>query len=314
MIGWAERTAVLGRPPVIDVHGHIFASARPMPPAALADPLWDVSDRIGPGFREKAERQALPRIEEYLDRMDEAGVDIVCVNNVALTGDGARAMNDYNADIVAEHPNRMIGFAAVPTAEGQRGAEELRYAVEQLGFRGGKIYPWIQGVPLDAPSLLPIYETAAELGVPLLTHTQSFPTSFSGFRGLGWADLTYDNPARLFVAGVFRDVPGLKVIFAHLAGGFLWYHRSLLRRHPEWAPMFDGMYVDVSPATRFDRDEIGAARAALGDDRVLFGIDYPWIPIDEGVGCVAHVQAMGFEPAFERKLLGDNAAALLGLV
>lgn len=301
------------RPFVIDIHTHIFSSAKPMPKAALADPLWDVSDRLGPGFREKAERQALPRIEAYVERMDAMGVDVVCVNNVGLTADGASAMNDYNAEIVAEHPGRMIGFAAVPTAAGERGADVLRYAVEQLGFRGGKIYPWIQGVALDAPSMLPIYETAADLNVPLLTHTQAFPMTYTGYRGLTWADLTLDNPARLFNSGIFRDVPGLRVIFAHLAGGFHWYHRSLLRRFPDWEPMFEGMYVDVSPATRFERDEVMSAVNALGPSKVLFGIDYPWIPIDEVTTCVAHVRDMQLGDELETRILSGNARDLLGL-
>jgi predicted TIM-barrel fold metal-dependent hydrolase len=245
--------------------------------------------------------------------MEEGGIDVVCVNNVALTADGARAMNDYNAEIVAENSGRMVGFAAVPTAEGQNGAAELRYAITQLGFRGAKIYPWIQGVALDAPSMRPIYDTAAELGVPILTHTQSFPTSFSGFRGLTWADLTLDNPARLFTSGILRELPRLKVIFAHNAGGFLWYYRALLRRNPDWEPMFGGMYVDISPATRFDREEIMSAVKALGEEKVLFGIDYPWIPIDEVTQCVGHVRSLSLGEELEQKVLGSNAVSLLDL-
>ena len=105
--------------PVIDIHSHIFSSDKPLPAAALRDPMWDVSDRIGAGFRAKAEAQALPRIEAYLEKMPEWGVDIVCVNNVALTPEGARAMNDFNAEIIAENRQCMIGFAAVPLGAGE---------------------------------------------------------------------------------------------------------------------------------------------------------------------------------------------------
>jgi predicted TIM-barrel fold metal-dependent hydrolase len=299
--------------PTIDIHSHIFSSDRPLPPAALRDPMWDVSDRIGAGFRARAEAQALPRIEAYLDNMAAWGVDIVCVNNVALTAEGARAMNDFNAEIIAANPGRMIGFAAVPMDAGEAGARELEYAVKELGFYGAKIYPKIHGVALDAPSARPLYEAASDLDVPILTHTTGMPQMYSGVRGLDWMDHTLDNPARMIDSGLMRDISNLKFIFAHQAGGFVYYIESLLERNPELAPVFQRFYVDIVPAVRFSENQVRAAIDVLGVDHVMWGIDYPWVDMDSCAKCFPHFNAMNFTPEVKTAVLGGNAQKLLKL-
>jgi aminocarboxymuconate-semialdehyde decarboxylase len=299
--------------PVIDIHSHIFSSNYPMPAAALKDPMWDVSTRIGGDFRAKAEAQALPRIEAYLENMDAWGVDIVCVNNVALSTDGARAMNEFNAKIISEHPGRMIGFAAVPMGAGDAGARELEYAVKELGFYGAKIYPKIHGVALDAPSVRPMYEAAADLDVPVLTHTTAMPQMYSGVRKLDWMDHTLDNPARMFDSGLLRDIPNLKFIFAHQAGGFVYFKESMLDMKPELAPLFDRFYVDIVPAVRFNENQVQAAIDALGVDHVLWGIDYPWVDMQACGRCYSHFDAMNFAPETKTAILGGNAQELLKL-
>ena len=298
---------------VIDIHSHIFSSKKPLPKAVLNDPMWSVSDRIGPGFRAKAEAQTLPRIEAYLESMDEWGVDIVCVNNVGNTAEGARAMNDYNAEIIAENPKRMIGFAALPMEEGQDGARELEYAVKELGFYGAKIYPKIQNVPLDAPSMNEVYAAASDLNVPILTHTTAMPHSYSGTRGMDWMDHTYDNPARVFDSGILRDHPNLKIIFAHQAGGYVYYKDWLTRRNPEIEPLWERFYVDMVPMSRFDQAQTQAAIDALGVDHVLFGIDYPWANLEEAGKCVAHLKAMDFSDEVKDAIFSGNAIKLLNL-
>jgi predicted TIM-barrel fold metal-dependent hydrolase len=299
--------------PVIDVHSHLFASATPLPRAALDDPMWDVSARIGGNFRVRAETGQLPRIEDYVDRMDEWGVDIVVVNNVALTCSGARAMNEYNANFIAQYPGRMLGIAAVPMAEGDAGARELEYAVKELGFKGGKIYPKIHGVPLDFPATRPLYEAASDLDVPILTHVTAFPDAYTGARGMDWMDHTSDNPMRMFDSGLMRDIPNLKFIFAHQAGGFVYYKESILSRKPELAPLFDRFYVDISPAVRFSAYAVQAAVEALGEDHVLFGIDYPWANLEAASQCVAHVRNMPLADELKDAILGGNAIKLLRL-
>lgn len=298
---------------VIDIHAHLFSADKPLPAAALRDPMWDVSDRIGPGFRLKAEQQALPRIESYLEVMDEAGIDVVCVNNVAMTAEGARAINEFNAEIIAMYPGRMVGLAAVPLDADEDGARELEYAVESLGFLGGKIYPKMQDVPLDAPTMRPVYEAAAELGVPLLTHTTPFLSGYSGVRGLDWMDHSYDNPGRLLDSGYMEEIPNLKIIFAHLGGGLAYYKEALVTRRPELESVFDRVYLDIAPAVAHSARAVQEAVAAVGQDHVFFGTDYPWIKLEDVKKCVAHVRDMGLTDETQSAVLGSGAMRVLRL-
>src|ERR1700755_2411328 len=67
----------------------------------------------------------LPDFTEYrLPEMDEAGIDVQVLSltvpglqadiDPATAPDDARFANDYLAQVVAEHPDRFRGFAALP--------------------------------------------------------------------------------------------------------------------------------------------------------------------------------------------------------
>jgi predicted TIM-barrel fold metal-dependent hydrolase len=244
--------------------------------------------------------------------MDGAGIDVVCINNVACTLAGARDINDTYARLKAEGDGRVEVLATIPVAAGEDGAGELRRVVREYGFRGAKVYPKLQGMALDDPAMFPIYAAAAELGVPVLTHVSAFPYAYTGHRVPGM-DHSLDNLMRLFDSGVFQEFPTLIVIGAHLGGGLYYYRDQIVRRTPEYAPLFTRLYVDIAPATSYTAREVLDAAAVHGEDHILFATDFPFISADAVSRSVAHVDAMGLPDGLKRRLLGENAAALLGL-
>ena len=84
-----------------------------------------------------------------------------------------RRHNDALATIVAEHPDRFGGFAALPMQDVPAAVVELRRSVNDLGLLGGYIGTDV-GRALDEPSLDELYLACVELDVPLFIHpTQS---------------------------------------------------------------------------------------------------------------------------------------------
>lgn len=296
---------------IIDTHAHAFACRYPFA-AALDDPVWQVSERMRAGFLQRIRKREWPWIEHYVERMDDAGIDVVCINNVACTLAGARDINDTYARLKAESDGRIEVLATIPVVPGERGADELKRVVREYGFKGAKVYPKLQEMALDDPAMYPIYAAAAELGVPILTHVSAFPYSYTGHRVPGM-DHSLDNLMRLFDSGILKEFPTLIVIGAHLGGGLHYYRDQIARRTPEYAPYFTRLYMDIAPATSFAAEEVLAAAAVHGEDHVLFATDFPFISAEAASGTVAHVDAMGLPEGFKRKLLGENAARLLGL-
>jgi Amidohydrolase len=83
-----------------------------------------------------------------LAAMDAAGIDLQVVS---LTAPGCEALdaetavpiakdaNDRLSEAVRGHPDRLAGFAALPTADPDAAAEELERTVRQLGLKGAMI-------------------------------------------------------------------------------------------------------------------------------------------------------------------------------
>ena len=91
---------------------------------------------------------------------------------------------------------------------------------------------------------------------------------------------------------------------AHLGGYRMWdeVERWLVGR----PCFFDTAYVPG----RIDEDRFLRIVRAHGAGRVLFATDSPW---GEPAGDMAWLRSTGLEPAEVNRILGDNAAALLGI-
>jgi 2,3-dihydroxybenzoate decarboxylase len=123
----------------------------------------------------------LPDFTEYrLADMDAAGIDLQVLSltvpgvqadaNATAAREHARFANDHLARVVAGHPDRFRGFAALPTQDPEAAAEELDRAVRELGFCGALVNDALQGHYLDEPQYEVIWAALEELSVPLYLH------------------------------------------------------------------------------------------------------------------------------------------------
>ena len=239
--------------------------------------------------------------------MDDAGVD-VAVLSLAVPGveqlDGpqavrlARACNDELAAAVDRHPDRLAGFAAVPTSAPDEAAKELDRAVHDLGFAGAAINGHSQGRYLDDPFFDPVLNRAAALGIPIYLHPTIPPagvieSSYAGFSkevtfalatvGWGWHINTGTHALRMILGGVFDRYPALQIIIGHMgeATSFM-----LPRFDATLTPELTGLRRPVSSYLREnfhftfanfnDVPTYANLVAQIGIDRVCFSADYPF--------------------------------------
>jgi 2,3-dihydroxybenzoate decarboxylase len=189
----------------------------------------------------------LPDYTEYrLADMDPAGIDIQVLSltvpgvqadtDPTAARDHARLANDHLARVVAGHPDRFRGFAALPTQDPKAVVEELDRAVRELGFRGALVNDAFRGHYLDEPRYDELWTALEELSVPLYLHP-GIPSAdhwklLAGRPELkgamwSWAAEVGGHTMRLIVGGVFDRHPGAMLIIGHM-GEFLPYMRSRL--------------------------------------------------------------------------------------
>jgi 2,3-dihydroxybenzoate decarboxylase len=133
----------------------------------------------------------LPDFTEYrLPEMDAAGIDVQVLSltvpglqadvDPAAARDDARFANDYLAKVVAGHPDRFRGFAALPMQDPQAAAAELGRCVRELGFCGALVNDHLQGHYLDEPRYDEVWAALEELSVPLYLHPGAPPAALTG--------------------------------------------------------------------------------------------------------------------------------------
>jgi hypothetical protein len=236
--------------------------------------------------------------------MDETGLD---VQVLSLTTPGlhdlgpesiaiAQRTNDALAEVVARHPMRFQAFATLPVTQPQAAAAELERCVRSLGFVGTILCGQVGGRNLDDPVLLPLFEAAQTLGVPVLLHPRTPPLAvreayYSGIGpeidaslatyGLGWhydAGLQF---VRLLMSGTFDRLPRLQVILGHWGELVLFYAERMAAMdrisklaQPIAAYLRQNLYVTASGM--FLPHYLERAKAVVGSDRLLFSTDFPY--------------------------------------
>jgi predicted TIM-barrel fold metal-dependent hydrolase len=242
---------------------------------------------------------------ERIALMDEAGVDVqvLSVTTPALHNLDAeesvvlaRRTNDLIAATIARHPTRFQGFATLPTAAPADAALELERSVKELGLAGAMLCGRTRDKSLDHPDFLPIFETAARLGVPLFVHPQipqravretyysgfgdAIDTAFATF-ALGWHYEAGIQFVRLMLAGVFDKYPDLQIILGHWGEVILFYLErlnSLTRVAPLRRPVADCIRDNlyVTPSGMWSQSYLQRTLEIVGPERLLFSTDYPY--------------------------------------
>lgn len=266
-------------------------------------------------------------------------LDFVAADEAQQT---ARTVNQDFADMCAQYPGRLYFFATLPLTAP---ADELLAFVpwvKTLRFCRGVILGTSglgTGKGLDDPALLPVFEALAEHGLTVFLHPHyGLPSEVWGPRAdeyghvlplaLGFPMETTIAVARMYLAGVFDRVPGLRMLLAH-SGGTLPFlagriescivHDGHLVRQgkvgPErrtiWQVLREQIYLD---AVIYSEVGLRAAIDASGADRLLFGTDHPFFPpltSDEQ----GPWESMTWNLEAAKKALGDGStdtAAVLG--
>jgi len=189
---------------------------------------------------------------------------------------------------------RFIPFASVNPVTTPDPADVLKSCVEDMTFKGLKLYPTYQHFYPNDPSVYPLYERAVELGIPIMFHTGS-----SIYRN---SKMKYGDP--LHLDEVAADFPELKIVMAHSGRGF-WYDRAffLSRIHKN-------LYMEISglpPRKLLDY----FPELERNADKVIFGSDWPGV---EGIGGnIRELRSLPISRSTLEKMLFTNAAKVLGL-
>jgi 2,3-dihydroxybenzoate decarboxylase len=270
-----------------------------------------------------------------IKEMDEAGIDlqVISENNPAtqnLDSEAAvklaRASNDVLYEAVRTHPDRFAGFATLPTPDPKAAADELERCVNKLGFKGAMIMGLTHGRFMDDKQFRPIFERAAALDVPLYIH----PTPplaavqeayFKEYPALAMAPLgftleTLTHTVRLVVSGLFDEFPALKIIVGHLGETMpylMWRTNYLVQERMPMPRSFADYYREhfwLTTSGSFSDAALTCAISEMGVGRILFSIDWPFIPN------VAGRKWLDAAPVSERDralIFGENARKLLKL-
>lgn len=231
--------------PVIDVHAHAvlpmsIGAAGAAGPELGTDadgvPFYRVGDYRLVGVR--YEGSPFMDVDLRLAAMDAAGIDrqLLSPNPITYFTDlsapeaveYARAHNLAMAELVARHPDRLLGAAQLPVQDVPAAIEELHRCLD-----AGLVAPYLDTDParrLDDPALDPLYEAITARDVPLFLHPSPLGTINAGQDDrlrrfdldllLGFA---YDETlavAALVFGGVLDRHPDLDVCLSH-GGGVL---------------------------------------------------------------------------------------------
>ena len=225
--------------------------------------------------------------------MDKASVS--CGLIAAWYGpQGALISNDEVAGFVAQYPDRLLGLASVDLTQPVKAVRELRRCVNDLGFKGLRIVPWLWGLPPDDRRYYPLYSECVELDIPFCTQI--------GHTG----PLLSSEPGRPipYLEHVALEFPELKIVAGHL--GAPWVDEVI-----SMAYKFPNFYVDTSAykVSRFPAPFTEFLRSSNAR-KVLFGSNYPMLTPGE---CLQGLAALKLSDEAQQRFLYRNARDLFGL-
>ena len=316
--------------PVFDRIGQLRPAFTNGPVVAGREAIYDLNARF----------RMMDRYADYVQILTLAAPPIEDFAQGQDSFDLATLANDAMAELVHNHPDRFLGFAAsVSLHDVDQALREVERAVKDLGALGVQIFTNVQGHPMDEARFEPLYAKMAELDRAIWIHPArnadhaDYPTETESKYGLyfkfGWPYETTVCISRLIFSGIVERYPNLRFI-THHAGGIVPHLSGRIGLRQESPGQRKGLGVDdrftpeytIGLYRRFYGDSVfsGAhgplecAIAFYGLDHILFGTDMPFgaeageLFVRETIADVETLPA-----DHQRAIFQDNARRLLRL-
>lgn len=251
-----------------------------------------------------------------LASMDAAGIDLAVLSlqppfpvddvDEAKAERACMAFNDAVAQAIADHPGRFSAFGAVPIGDAGAAVREIERAVTDLGFPAVMIGTRTKLGFVSEEANWPLWEAAEGLGIPVYMHPGLPPKSIvdtyygdlGPFLGIplstalwGWHVDTGMHTVRLILRGVFDRFPKLQLVIGHMGEAIPFMLGRIEERlaglattmPPGFSVPFEKPIrqyfrenVHFSTSGFFDYESLLCATSAVGVDRIMLAVDYPF--------------------------------------
>ncbi|MDB5386076.1 MAG: Amidohydrolase [Planctomycetaceae bacterium] len=251
---------------ILDIHSH----------------TWEYPLHFSDDFRQQAKRakagtelDLTVRYAEYRETATDDTITVVFGGKARLSG--LWVDDQYVADYVAAHPDKLIGFLSLdPTQPGWQ--DEMHYGHQELGLRGIKLMPMYAGFCPDEQRLDSLWEYATRHQLPVLLHT--------GTTFVAQAPLECTLPRHL--DPVATQFPEVRIIMAHLGHPYEGEAIVVTRKHPN-------VYCDIS-ALHYRPFQFYHSLMLVQEygvwDKILFGTDYPFTTVNASIAGLRNLNNM----------------------
>jgi len=223
-------------------------------------------------------------VDDILSEMDRVGVDKFIMSGMrAVVGDMHLGNRDM-LELCERHPDRFMMHCVANPHYAAEFDELFSAYLDHPLVKGIKIHAEGHGYPLGGEGYKRVWEVSAERGTPVLVH------------------LLPDRDTEAFVK-IADEYAGARLLFAHHGGPEnLDKHLPLIKDKPN-------IYVDTCcsalPVGTMER-----LVEELGDARILFGSDMPYLNLGGQIGKVLLAK---LSDEVKKKILAGNARKLFRL-
>lgn len=243
---------------IIDAHAHILPQRR----------LNGLSIWLGRVFSDHPLAGKSFTADDIVGELFRNGVTHIFNYVYPMKADESRELNRFNDHLAKKFPF-IIPFGSFHV-ENRDKKTILDECVDDFGFMGFKLHPYVQGFSPDDERLLPAYERIEELGKPINIHT-----GFEDYYPKIEKTITLS-----IIEGLIRRFSSLTFIIPHMFYPRLEEGLYLLENYEnvylDTTNIFTAIYQDEEKGLNRDKErEILLKTLSKWSGRMLFGTDHP---------------------------------------
>ncbi len=251
---------------------------------------------VPPQFADDSMPIKLPDIDVQLRSMDRWHIQTavtsltprVLLKNRHQLGDAARTCNEFQAQMVREHPARFGAFALLPLPDVDAALEEISYALDVLRLDGVGMFSSVTDTYLGNPLFDPVFDELNRRKAVVFIHpTHCEAPEHTGLRAPPFVvEYVFDTTraiVNLIFTGTLKRCPDIRFIVAHGGGTvpFLAQRISMLEGHrhakgvTDVLPTLRSLYYEIASTTA--QFALRSLQEVADPTHILWGSDLPFV-------------------------------------